>query len=118
MDKLKLYTMIGYLNSIIFTIAVLLLVIFPKYNVGDMDKLLMIIIFICIPMIPIIFIFNAIKDKSILLKPIDEKRINEFGKLIKEHKSIATIKNRVSKWKNEGYNVEELEKMVKSLSKK
>jgi len=117
MDKLKLYPLIGYFLSVGFIIFILLLV-FPNYHVDVTLKILVFIALILTPMIPIVFYFIAIIGKKLLLKPIDEKRLLEFRKLLTEHKSVATIKKRIIKWKKEGYNVEELENMVKLLGKK
>jgi len=49
------------------------------------------------------------KEKSITLK---EQHLFEIKQLLKEYKTITQIEEKIKNWKDEGYNVAQLEKMI------
>ena len=45
---------------------------------------------------------------------LKKKHIEELKQLLKEHRSLTEIKKKIQVWKDEGYNVDELEEMIAS----
>jgi len=49
------------------------------------------------------------------MRKVKKGQLEEIKQLLKEHKSLTDIKEKVQLWKAEGYNVEELEEMISSV---
>lgn len=43
---------------------------------------------------------------------VEKKHIEEIKQLLKEFRNITDIKDRIREWRDEGYNVDELEQMI------
>jgi hypothetical protein len=59
---------------------------------------------------------NEHKEK--VRQRIQQHHLEEIKKLLEEHKNLSDINEKIQGWKNEGYNVEELEKVVEEQEKK
>jgi len=60
-------------------------------------------------------ILSILKDrwtKEDKKKKLKKKHIEEIKQLLKEFRNITDIKNRIQEWRDEGYNVDELEQMI------
>jgi len=46
---------------------------------------------------------------------LEEQHLLDIKQLLREHESLFHIKAKLDTWKKEGYNIEELEKMVNEV---
>jgi hypothetical protein len=51
-------------------------------------------------------------------KRIQQQHLEEIKKLLEEQKNLSAIKEKIQDWKNQGYNVEELEKAIEEHKEK
>jgi len=53
--------------------------------------------------------------KLIITRRLEPDQIDEIKLLLKQHKNLSAIKEKIQNWKNQGYHVEELEKMIEDI---
>ena len=66
----------------------------------------------------IIFIVYKFPEKSKTLKrniKLEDKHLKELKSLIQETKQLDKAKEKIQKWKKEGYDVSELEKLLEGV---
>lgn len=56
---------------------------------------------------------SKIKQKE--NRKLEQQQLDEIKQLLREHKSITKIKKKIQGWKQEGYNVDEIQKMVEDV---
>ncbi len=78
----------------------------PRWNVF----VFVIIIWLIVPILFSLYgLDRGKKEESIMLK---EQHFFEIKQLLKEHKTITQMEEKIKNWKDEGYNVSQLEKMI------
>ena len=100
---------LGYISSLI-------IIFFLSFMIPSMGGEVCFVIFIVIIIMPTAGCLYGLdlekkkkKEKSITLK---EQHLFEIKQLLKEHKAITQMEEKIKNWKDEGYNVSQLEKMI------
>ena len=56
------------------------------------------------------------KEKIQFKKELKEQHLKDIKRLLKERKNLTEIETKIQKWKDEGYDVSELEDMVEKVN--
>jgi hypothetical protein len=68
--------------------------------------------FFFMTIVPIIGYLIGLKIESPGNFNLKNKQLNEIKKLLIERKKLTEIEEKIDSWKNEGYNVSELERLI------
>jgi hypothetical protein len=84
------------------------------------DIILISILFSLTPLFPHLIImpigyYIGLKMDSIGKKNLGQQQLDEIRILFREHKNLSEIKEKIQKWKSEGYDVSELEKLLEEV---
>ena len=103
---------LGYVSSLI-------IIFFLSFMIPPTGGGVCFVIFIVIIIMPTVGCLYGLdmekkkkKEKSITLK---EQHLFEIKQLLKEHKTITQIEEKIKNWKDEGYNVAQIEKMIDDI---
>ena len=78
----------------------------------DIIGYIIFVIFVIIIAILSVNIGIQLERRNQVKSETEEKHLKEIKKLLREHKSLKAIRNKIQKWKKEGYNVDNLEKLI------
>jgi len=106
---------VGCILGIISSLSYIFLLGFSRGPTHPIEYLypLLLIIYLIILCLPFVLIWSdKLNEKQ---KKLKELHFIEIKQLLKEHKSLTEIKKKIQGWRDDGYNVDELEEKLRSI---